>query len=253
MPQFLLHAPQRGWKLLLTTVALPALFLLATFLATPAQAATITIGYSDLALGGGINVLGSTASDNISIFNASFGLWGSGDIVALNSSGFYEFAFHTLHSNFGFDTLTLYAGFSGITTSNNNLNIPLVFQVIQSDPKFLITEQFFLNPDGCLFCTNPANGLAVKSFVGTTGTIFETLSGLAPGSPYTLTEVFTIAYFGSGGTVEQAGAAMWANPSPLTPVTHTPLPPAALLFGSALAGLGLLGRRKLKRAATLAA
>jgi len=33
---------------------------------------------------------------------------------------------------------------------------------------------------------------------------------------------------------------------------QTPLPPAALLFGSVLAGLGLLGRRKLKRVAVVA-
>jgi hypothetical protein len=36
------------------------------------------------------------------------------------------------------------------------------------------------------------------------------------------------------------------------PIIHTPLPAAALLFGSALAGLGLLGRRKFKHAAVVA-
>jgi hypothetical protein len=36
------------------------------------------------------------------------------------------------------------------------------------------------------------------------------------------------------------------------PIIPTPLPPAAWLFGSALAGIGLLGRRKSKRAAVVA-
>jgi hypothetical protein len=51
MQQFLLHAPLRGWKLLLTTVASAALLLWATFLATPAHAAHLSHKLSRVAAG----------------------------------------------------------------------------------------------------------------------------------------------------------------------------------------------------------
>jgi hypothetical protein len=51
MPQFLLHAPLRGWKLLLSTVGLAALLLLATFLAIPAHAAHLSHKLSRVAAG----------------------------------------------------------------------------------------------------------------------------------------------------------------------------------------------------------
>jgi hypothetical protein len=222
---------------------------LATLLATPAHAATVTIGVWDPAAYGTNTIVPfSTAGGDLNLHsNVFFGTFGgnSATIAFGNADGTttYEFAIEDIFATRA-DTARIYGTWSGITTPLPQLAIPSIFQVNEGPiPGFTITTQLFICADGALFCDNTINPvgtlLGQQTFPGAAlGTTFPTFSTIAPGSPYNLTEVFTVTYNGSGPLGDVGGAIL------ATPTDPQPVP--APIVGAGLPGLilasgGLLG------------
>jgi hypothetical protein len=225
------------------------LLLLATFLATPAHAVTVTIGVWDPAAYNTSAVVPyfSAGVDLSSLSHVFFGTFGgnSSTVAFGNADGSttYEFAIDNVFAT-QVDTARIYASWTGITAPLGQLTIPTIFQVNEGpNAGFSITEQTFICAGGTLFCDNFIVGggtpLGAQAFPGAAlGTFFPTFGAVAPGSPYTITEVFHLVYDGNGPLGDVGGAilATPADPSPVpAPIVGAGLP------GLILASGGLLG------------
>ena len=145
----------------------------------------------------------------------------------------------------------IYTTFSGVTvTGNNPVTLPTIFQRTEDAlPGWTLVEQVFLCANGALFCDNYVVGggalVGADTFVnGQLRTDFLTLSGIAPGQPFNITEVFHLVSNGPGAHL--AGAILV---DPAATVAPVPGPIAgAGLPGLILASGGLLGwwRRRQK-------
>jgi hypothetical protein len=226
------------------------LLLLATLLTTPANAVSITIGWWDHSLNDGIHQIWTQPNTDLktlsgNIFGPTFG----GVISVVETNGYFESAINNIYaSNPG--TARIYTTFSGITTAGNQLTLPTIFQRTENAlPGWTLVEQIFICGAAQLFCDNYINPVGV--FIGghtyangELSTSFPTLTGIAPGQPFNITEVFHLVSDGVG-IAHAAGAIL------VDPVAPVPVPgpiAGAGLPGLILAGGGLLGwwRRRQK-------
>jgi hypothetical protein len=218
------------------------ILVLATLLATPANATSITIGWWDQSVGGGVTQIYSQNSTGLftiqgNIFGPTFG----GVLSALETpTGYYESAINDIFAN-NVGTGRIYTTFSGITTIDNALTLPTIFQRSEDAlPGWTLVEQVFLC-GSVLFCDNYIVGggtlIGADYFAnGRLATDFPTLTGIAPGQPFNITEVFHLVSNGAGAHL--AGAIL------VDPVASVPVP--GPVVGAGLPGLifasgGLLG------------
>jgi hypothetical protein len=167
----------------------------------------------------------------------------------LTSDAYYESAINNIFTNnAGTNTARIYTSFQGIVTGGNNLTLPSIFQRTEDAlPGWTLTEQVFLCAN-TLFCDNTSivgGGTLIGDRLftnGQLGTDFTTLSGIAPGQPFTITEVFNIT--SNAANAHLAGAILVDPFAPVPgPVVGAGLP------GLLLASGGMLGWWRRRKAA----
>jgi hypothetical protein len=220
-----------------------------------ANALSITVGWWDNVVGGGVTPIYSQNSGNLftlqgygyNFFGPTFG----GVLSALETpNGYYESAINNIFAtNVG--TARIYTTFSGITvTGGNPLTIPTIFQRNEDAlPGWTLVEQVFIC-GSVMFCDNYITGggtlVGADAFVnGQLRTDFLTLSGVAPGQPFNITEVFHLVSNGPGAHL--AGAIL------VDPIASMPVPgpvAGAGLPGLILASGGLLAWWRRRRQST---
>jgi hypothetical protein len=206
-----------------------------------ANAVSITVGWWDNVVGGGVTPIYSQNSGDLftiqgNIFGPTFG----GVLSALvTPDGYYESAINNIFAN-NVGTARIYTTFSGVVANGNDLILPTIFQRTEDHlPGWTLVEQAFICAGGVLFCDNyiVGGGTLVGDRIftnGQLGTDFLTLTGIAPGQPFNITEVFHLVSDGPGAHL--AGAIL------VDPVAHVPGPVVgAGLPGLILASGGLLG------------
>jgi hypothetical protein len=214
-----------------------------------ANAVSITVGWWDNGVVGGVHQIYTQNGTGLftiqgNIFGPTFG----GVLSALETpSGYYESAINNIFAN-TVGTGRIYTTFSGVTvTGNNPVTLPTIFQRTEDAlPGWTLVEQVFLCANGALFCDNYVVGggtlVGADTFVnGQLRTDFLTLSGIAPGQPFNITEVFHLVSNGPGAHL--AGAILVDPAAPVPgPIAGAGLP------GLILASGGLLGwwRRRQK-------
>jgi hypothetical protein len=216
-----------------------------------ANAVSITVGWWDNGVIGGVHQIYTQNGTGLftiqgNIFGPTFG----GVLSALETpTGYYESAINDIFAN-SVGTGRIYTTFSGVTvTGNNPVTLPTIFQRTEDAlPGWTLVEQVFLCANGALFCDNYVVGggtlVGADTFVnGQLRTDFLTLSGIAPGQPFNITEVFHLVSNGPGAHL--AGAILVDPAAPVPgPIAGAGLP------GLILASGGLLGwwRRRQKSA-----
>jgi hypothetical protein len=229
-------------KLLLAAV-------LAVTAPSAANAVAITVGWWDNTVPGGVHQIYTQPTGDLftiqgNIFGPTFG----GVLSALlTPNGYYESAINNIFAN-NVGTARIYTTFSGITTVGNQLTLPTIFQRNEDAlPGWTLVEQIFVC-GSVLFCDNYIVGggtlIGADYFAnGRLATDFPTLTGIAPGQPFNITEVFHLVSNGAGAHL--AGAIL------VDPVASVPVPGPVVgagLPGLLLASGGLFGwwRRRQK-------
>jgi hypothetical protein len=212
-------------KLLLAALAVAA--------ASAANADAITVGWWDHSTGGGVTQIYSQPSFNLfTLNNVCFGPTFCGVMSDLRTSnGYYESAINNIFAtNVG--TGRIYTTFSGVTTNGPDLTLPAIFQRTEDAlPGWTLVEQVFICGN-VMFCDNYITGggtlIGADAFVnGQLRTDFLTLSGIAPGQPFNITEVFHLVSNGPGAHL--AGAIL------VDPTASMPVP--GPVVGAGLPGL----------------
>jgi len=215
--------------------------LLATALAVAAPRAPIsmTVGWWDATVSRGVTTVYSQNTGNLftiqgwgpKFFGPTFG----GVLSALETpNDYYESAINNIFATRD-STGRIYTTFSGITvTGNNPLTLPTIFQRTEDAlPGWPLVEQVFICGN-VMLCDNSivggGTGLYADAFVnGQLRTDFLTLSGIMPGQPFNITEVFHIVSNGAGSHL--AGAIL------VDPAGSVPVP--GPIAGAGLPGLML--------------
>jgi hypothetical protein len=219
---------------------------LAVAASSAAHAVSITVGWWDNVVGGGVTPIYSQNSGNLFTLNQMYGPTFGGVLSALvTPDGYFESAINNIFAtNVG--TGRIYTTFSGVVTNGNDLTLPTIFQRTEDHlPGWTLVEQAFICADGVLFCDNYIVGggtlIGYRFFTkGQLGTDFLTLTGIAPGQPFNITEVFHLVSDGPGAHL--AGAIL------VDPVASVPGPVVgAGLPGLILASGGLLGWWRTRR------
>jgi hypothetical protein len=224
------------------------LLLLATFLATPVHAATLTIGWWDQNLGGGVTPLISSPGTEIILLQTQinglmFGTFG-GNATTLYQNGTFEAAIDNVFATSS-DTVRIYFSLQGITTASSTITVPSLFWSFEAAPGYVVAEQIFICGN-TLFCDNYVVGsgfeLGRQIFNNSLGMLSPTFSYFPVGSPYTLTEVFTVAADATFARDGNVGGAILATPAPvLAPIVGggPPSPVPAPIVGAGFPGLML--------------
>jgi len=219
-----------------------------------AQAATVTFGFWDQAIGGSVQPIITTGdtgpvrftTGELYLGNNWGGVFNWVSDPNAGGNGFYEFAVNDVFSSTA-DTARFYATFQNITTPFPQLTIPTFYQsesinqLIAGAPTSGIIDEVFTCPAGsALFCDNYVTGggnlIDHSQEWFSPGSSSTTLSTLAPGSPYDITLVIHI---GSGisqnvNPIGDFASAVGVQPFPTAPV---PGP----IVGGGIPGLLALG------------
>jgi hypothetical protein len=224
-----------------------AALLLSTILAAPAQAVTLTIGFWEQAFAGAFGntvtpIFSGPANQLTLMKDWQIGYFGGNLAAQITPNGWYEFAIDNVHSSTN-DVLRLYATWTNITAPLGALTLPTIFQSLEAQPGFVVSESIYICAN-ILFCDDyivgGGTGVGADYFANFTGTHFPTLNAVTPGSPYAITEIFTISA-NTAWALGDVGGAILIDPVPLPP-TPVPGPIAgAGLPGLILASGGLLG------------
>ena len=235
------------------------LVIVATLAATPANADSVkfysgTTGYTGIFSGAG-SVYSNTFNQLQSCPGGGLGGCGSTDVVSTPQS-------YTASSNITASSSTsavwadLSPNFAGLGVGNGSPSDD--DQILNGD---ILTIKFDtsvqLKGVGTLFDAghNPFGAFNADQITGAMGIIingvfhsllsanFDALVGLG-----LVGDTFTFQWAGVGNPGFYVSALDYTKGA----ITQTPLPPAALLFGTALAGLGILGRRRRKDGSALA-
>jgi hypothetical protein len=207
-----------------------------------AIADSITVGwYNQSTAASGVHTVYSQPNFNaFTLNNQNFGTF-NGVLSVLVDQGNYESAINNIFNTGFADTGRIYTSFSGIVTAGNMLTLPTLFQRTEDALSgWTLVEQVFLCGNGGTYCDNSVvgggTGIGSDTFDnGRTGNDFTTLTGIAPGQPFTITEVFHIVNDGIA-CCHLAGAVVVDPTAPVPgPVVGAGLP------GLILASGGLLG------------
>jgi hypothetical protein len=216
----------------------------------PSSAAPVYIGLEDSAVNGGAITTepGSGAQGTLSITDVSYGDF----TISASVTGTPPLAEPSLQSSelsaisSGAQTLNLY-----ITGENENV-LPAAFLSSFTTNALAagwsVTETTYVTncpAGGCTSAFLTTNQLNTYDF---SGGGFQALTAAAPGSlatPYEITELYTIV---ASGADNVTGASSTIDVS-----AALPLPAALPLFASGLGALGMLGWRRKRKAAVVAA
>ena len=109
----------------------------------------------------------------------------------------FEFSFNDGFAPPQGGNIRLYATWQGVLTSGNSITLPSRFAIDEMPPGingFTVAEQIFICGGGGLFCDNYVTGggtlIAQDNFRDVLRVDTMTLTGFAPGQPFSITEVF---------------------------------------------------------------
>jgi hypothetical protein len=235
-------------KTLLTTAALAASLTLA---AIPAKSDAISVGWWDNINGvpSGVTTIYSQPSyAPFTLDHVAFGPTFFGVLSALRTpDGYYESAINNVFTNI-IGTARIYTSFSDVQVTGD-ISIPALFPSIfqkseDALPTWTLVEQIFACPNSVTYCDNfivpGGTMIGQRTFGGSeVGTDFFSLTGIIPGVPFNITEVFHIV--ANTPDAHLAGAIL------TQPLAQVPGP----IVGAGLPGLmlllaGWLGRRWLR-------
>jgi hypothetical protein len=193
---------------------------LTILLVTPAHADTVTIGWWDKSIGGPVTTLSATSgpitatSPIVQIVQNPISLgsgFGFDQIIAMvippsgnvfsgglgGAGPTFEFSFNDGFAPPQGGNIRLYATWQGVVMSGNSITLPTRFATDEMPPGingFTVAEQVFVCGNGGLFCDNYITGggtlITQDSFRDVLRVDTMTLTGFAPGQPFSITEVF---------------------------------------------------------------
>ena len=244
---------------------------LTTFLVAPAHADTVTIGWWDKSIGGPVSTLSATSGaitptspivDVIAhplLLGSGFGfaqlvamvIPPTGNILSGGLGGpapTFQFSFSDGFAPPQGGNIRLYATWQGVLTSGNSITLPSRFATDEMPPGsngFTVAEQVFICGGGGLFCDNYVTGggtlLAQDNFHDVLRVDTMTLTGFAPGQPFSITEVFDFTQDrGSFPFAPQGNVGATIMTTPTTPV-GVPGSPGTVSVPGPIAGAGLPG------------